>query len=61
MHTLTCDQQPVHTFGSEADLRRLAQTSGFKKDRVAVARNLAVILHAMWKSNTEFRWSKEAA
>ena len=40
---------------------RLAQTSGFKKARVAVARKLAVILHAMWKTNTEFRWSKETA
>jgi hypothetical protein len=31
--------------------------SGFKKARVAVARKLAVILHAMWKTNTPFRWS----
>ena len=37
---------------------RLAKISGFKKARVAVARKLAVILHAMWKTNTEFRWSK---
>ena len=40
---------------------RLAKASGFKKARVAVARKLAVILHAMWKTNTEFRWSKQAA
>jgi len=40
---------------------RLAKTSGFKKARVAVARKLAVTLHAMWKTNTEFRWSREAA
>ena len=40
---------------------RLAQTSGFKKARVAVARKLAVILHAMWKTHTEFRWTKETA
>jgi alpha-D-ribose 1-methylphosphonate 5-triphosphate synthase subunit PhnL len=31
---------------------RLAQVSGFKKARVAVARKLAVILHAMWKTQT---------
>jgi transposase len=40
---------------------RLARTLGFKRARVAVARKLAVILHAMWKSNTEFRWTKAAA
>jgi transposase len=39
---------------------RLAKVSGFKKARVAVARKLAVVLHAMWKSNTEFRWSEAA-
>ena len=31
---------------------RLAKKVGFKKARVAVARKLAVILHAMWKTNT---------
>lgn len=40
---------------------RLAKVSGFKKARVAVARKLAVILHAMGKTNTEFRWSQAAA
>jgi transposase len=40
---------------------RLAKRSGFKKARVAVARKLAVILHAMWKTNTEFRWSSQIA
>jgi transposase len=40
---------------------RLAKTSGFKKARVAVARKLAVTLHAMWKTNTEFRWSRQAS
>jgi hypothetical protein len=28
---------------------------------VAVARKLAVILHRMWMSQTEFNWSKEVA
>ncbi|PJN92329.1 IS110 family transposase, partial [Amaricoccus sp. HAR-UPW-R2A-40] len=31
---------------------KLAKTSGFKKARIAVARKMAVILHAMWKTNT---------
>jgi transposase len=40
---------------------RLAKRCGFKKARVAVARKLAVILHAMWKTNTPFCWSQSAA
>lgn len=42
-----------------SDLRawglKIAKTSGFKKAKVAVARKLATILHAMWKSNSPFR------
>lgn len=40
---------------------KLAKVSGFKKARIAVARKLAVVLHAMWKTNTPFRWSQSAA
>lgn len=40
---------------------KLAKASGFKKARIAVARKLAVILHAMWKTNTPFRWSSTPA
>jgi len=40
---------------------RLAKKVGFKKARVGVARKLAVILHAMWKTKTPFRWSVGAA
>ena len=41
---------------------RLARRIGHKKATVAVARKLAVILHCMWRDDTEFRWSnKEAA
>jgi transposase len=40
---------------------RLAKASGFKKARVAVARKLAVILHAMWKTQTPFRWGEAVA
>jgi transposase len=49
----------------ESDLRdwglRIAKTSGFKKAKVAVARKLATILHAMWKSNLVFRSRGAAA
>jgi hypothetical protein len=37
---------------------KLAKMSNSKKARVAVARKLAVILHAMWKTNSQFRWSQ---
>jgi transposase len=41
---------------------RLAQRSGFNKARVALARKLAVILHAIWRTGEPFRWTKlEAA
>jgi transposase len=35
----------------------IAQRSGFKKAKVAVARKLAVLLHRLWRDGTEFRWS----
>jgi hypothetical protein len=38
---------------------RLAKAAGFKRARVAVARKLAVVLHAMWKTNTAFRWARQ--
>jgi transposase len=38
---------------------RLAQRSGMKKARTAVARKLAVILLRMWRDGTEFRWTPE--
>ena len=40
---------------------KLAKKVGFRKARIAVARKLVVILHAMWKTNTPFRWSANAA
>ena len=39
----------------------IAQRSGFKKAKVAVARKLAVLLHRLWRDGTEFRWSAEPA
>ena len=39
---------------------RLAKKVGFKKASVGVARQLAVILHAMWKTKTPFRRSAVA-
>jgi transposase len=40
---------------------RLAKKAGFRKAKTAVARKLAVILHAMWKNGTEFRWAEAGA
>jgi transposase len=36
--------------------KKLAETKGPKRARVAVARKLAVLLHKLWLSETEFRW-----
>jgi transposase len=38
---------------------RLAKKIGGKKATVAVARKLAVILHRMWRDDSEFRWSNK--
>ena len=38
---------------------RLWKRIGFKKAKVAVARNLAVILHRMWCDGTDFIWSSK--
>jgi transposase len=35
----------------------IAKRSGFGKARVALARKLSVILHAIWRSGEQFRWS----
>jgi transposase len=40
---------------------RLAKRIGFKKAKVAVARKLAVILHRMWRDETDFQWSDKEA
>jgi transposase len=37
--------------------QKLAQTKGPKRARVAVARKLAILLHRLWLSETEFRWA----
>ena len=39
----------------------LAIRKGYKKAMVAVARKLAVILHRMWVSETDFAWSRPNA
>lgn len=43
------------------DVSRFRRPSSARAYRVAVARMLAVILHAMWKTNTPFRWSEANA
>ena len=35
---------------------RLWRRIGFKKTKVAVARKLAIILHRMWRDETDFQW-----
>jgi transposase len=40
---------------------KLAKVSRFKKARIAVARKLAVVLQAMWKTDMPFRWTQSAA
>jgi transposase len=37
----------------------LVERRGSNRATVAVARRLAVILHAMWKTETDFRWTPE--
>lgn len=37
--------------------KQLALTKGPKRARVAVARKLAILLHRLWMSETEFRWA----
>ena len=37
--------------------KRLIETKGQKRARVAVARKLAVLLHTLWQSGSEFRWT----
>ena len=39
----------------------VARRRGMKRAKVALARKLAVVLHAMWRDGTEFRWGKEIA
>lgn len=37
--------------------KHLAETKGPKRARVAVARKLAILLHRLWQSESEFRWA----
>jgi transposase len=36
---------------------KIAKARGHKRALVAVARKLAIIMHAMWKSGSEYRWT----
>lgn len=40
--------------------KRLAETKGPKRARIAVARKLAILLHRLWQSETEFCWEGPA-
>lgn len=37
--------------------KKLAETKGHKRARVAVARKLAALLHTLWQSETDFCWN----
>ena len=41
--------------------QRLAKRIGWKRASIAVARKLAVILHAIWRDGTEFEWKAAEA
>jgi transposase len=36
----------------------VAKRRGIKRAKVALARKLAVVMHAMWRDGTAFRWGK---
>ncbi len=38
----------------------VAKRAGMRRAKVAVARKLAAVLHAMWREGTKFCWSREA-
>lgn len=38
----------------------VARRRGMKRAKVALARKLAVVMHAMWRDGTTFRWGKES-
>jgi transposase len=40
---------------------RLAQRVGIRTARVALARKLAVVLHAMWSDGQVFQWRRSEA
>jgi transposase len=40
---------------------RIKERAGLKKAQVAVARKLAVLMHAMWSDGTEFEWAQADA
>jgi len=37
--------------------KKIAETKGPKRARIAVARKLAILLHKLWQSETEFCWN----
>ena len=40
---------------------RLTERRGFRKAAVATARKIAVLMLTLWKTETEYQWTKEAA
>lgn len=58
-HTLLT--RPVKWSSLKAWAVRVAQRRGLQRATVALARRLAVIMHAMWRDGTDFRWTSKAA
>jgi transposase len=50
----------VRVSGLKRWAMEVAKRRGMKRAKVALARKLAVVLHAMWRDGTAFRWGKEA-
>jgi integrase len=48
------------SFKSGLRAKAIAERTGPRKAKVALARKLAVTLHAMWRTNTPFREAKTA-
>ena len=46
---------------AQLDAVRLAQRVGIRRARVALARKLAVVLHAMWSDGQVFQWRRSEA
>ena len=42
---------------NESWYKKIAESKGNKRARIAVARKLAVLLHSLWLNKTEFRWA----
>ena len=47
--------------GHDGRAMKIARHRGMKKAIVALARQLAVIMHRIWVDGTDFRWTRKVA